>query len=411
MIVATRRAHIRRVLASLSAVLLVVVLLVATERPAQAATATGKTAVKTQLQPQAKITGVTPLLWVPAGTTLTLQCLAVGEKAYGAVAKANPYYYKAAYKGKTGYVSDSDLYTAKDATKLGLTYCSIPAQPAGPKAGSVTSSSVVLSWTDKSNNETSFKTQYSTDGGKSWKAGPSAGANAKSVKVAGLAAAKKYTLQVGASNNKGTKWSAYVTATTSKAAVAPKAASAQILRPNDGTYMLNTRKKPGPWFGHGEPYPLFVGAGSSVAKKADWTVDVDTADNQGIYARFKSAGKVTLKVEAVKNYCGSLGAGGKGVQIAVRVDDTWVGSVLYQHLSSIPADIAVGRSYSTTSLYLGKSYVGGVTNCWAGSHSHLEVRALTGGTCWSAEVAASRSVGGTPVIGAFGSGIGHKKQC
>lgn len=182
----------------------------------EAATATGKTAVTTQLEPQPKISGVTPLLWIPAGKTLTLQCLAVGEKAYGAVAKADPYYYKVTYGGKTGYAIDADLYTAKDATALGLTYCSIPAEPASPKAGSVTESSVTLSWSDKSNNETSFKTQYSTDGGKTWKAGPSAGANKTSVTVAGLKASTKYTFQVGASNNKGTRWSAYVTATTAK---------------------------------------------------------------------------------------------------------------------------------------------------------------------------------------------------
>lgn len=182
--------------------------------PSEAATASGKAAVKTQLEPQPQITGVAPILWIPAGTTLTLQCLAVGEKAYGAVAQADPYYYQVSYGGKTGYAIDADLYTAKDATALGLTYCSIPAEPTSVKAGSATSSSVVLSWADKSNNETAFKTQYSTDGGKTWKPGPSVGANKTSATVTGLAASTKYTFQVGASNNKGAKWSAYVTATT-----------------------------------------------------------------------------------------------------------------------------------------------------------------------------------------------------
>jgi hypothetical protein len=83
--------------------------------------------------------------------------------------------------------------------------------------GSVTSSSVVLSWRDASNNETKFSTQYSTDGGKTWKAGPTADVNEKSVKITGLAASKKYTFQVGATNSVGTKWSAYATATTSAA--------------------------------------------------------------------------------------------------------------------------------------------------------------------------------------------------
>jgi len=204
------------VTAVLSTLLLALASLVVMELPAQATTANGKTAVKTQLEPKAKISGVKPILWIPARTSLKLQCLAVGERAYGAVAKADPYYYKVSYHGKVGYAIDADLYTTKDAPKLGLTYCSIPAEPTKPSASSVTSSSVVLSWADKSNNETAFRTQYSTNGGKSWKAGPKAGANAKSIKVTGLAAAKKYTFQVGASNNKGTKWSAYVVTTTKK---------------------------------------------------------------------------------------------------------------------------------------------------------------------------------------------------
>lgn len=190
---------------------------------ADAATATGTTAARTQLQASPKITGGTTILWIPANTKLTLTCLAVGEKAYGAVASADPYYFKTTYGGKTGYAIDADLYTAKDADKLGLTYCSIPAQPSPVSIGTVTDTSVVLKWSDKSNNETSFKTQYSTDGGKTWKAGPSAGKNATSKTITGLKASTKYTFQVGASNNKGTKWSAYVTATTKKKPVAPSA--------------------------------------------------------------------------------------------------------------------------------------------------------------------------------------------
>lgn len=191
-------------------------MIVSMDEPAHAATAKGTTAVKTQLEPSPKISGVKPLAWIPAKTKLTLQCLAVGEKAYGALAKADPYYYKVSYKGKTGYAIDADLRTSKSATKLGLTYCSIPGKPTSPSVSSKLSSSVKLSWKDKSNNETSFRTQYSTNGGKSWKAGPKAKANAKSVTITGLKSSTKYTFQVGASNNKGTRWSAYVAATTAK---------------------------------------------------------------------------------------------------------------------------------------------------------------------------------------------------
>lgn len=204
----------RSVASSLLAALLAVAGLLAVTTDAHAATASGKTAVKTQLMPQPKISGSTPILWIPANTTLTLQCLAVGEKAYGAVAQADPYYYRVTYAGKTGYAIDADLYTSADATKLGLTYCSIPAEPGKPTISSLASSSLTLGWADNSNNETSFKTQYSTDGGKTWKAGPSASANARSISVTGLSPSTAYTFQVGASNNKGTKWSAYATATT-----------------------------------------------------------------------------------------------------------------------------------------------------------------------------------------------------
>ena len=90
----------------------------------------------------------------------------------------------------------------------------LPAEPLSPKVGSVTDATVVLSWLDLSFNETGFKTQYSTNGGKSWTAGPTAPVNAKSTTIGGLAASTKYTFQVGATNNGGTKWSAYATATT-----------------------------------------------------------------------------------------------------------------------------------------------------------------------------------------------------
>ncbi len=195
-------------------------ILVLLAQPVIAASVTGRTAVRTQLEPEPRITGVTPLAWIPANTTLTLQCLTTGEKAYGAVAKADPYYYKVTYNGVTGYLSDSDTYTAKDAPALGLASCSkpaptLPAKPGSPSVGSPTTSSLVLSWRDASNNETGFKTQYSTDGGKTWKAGPTAASGATSIKITGLSASKKYTFQVGASNGAGTHWSAYATGTTS----------------------------------------------------------------------------------------------------------------------------------------------------------------------------------------------------
>ena len=89
----------------------------------------------------------------------------------------------------------------------------LPAQPTNPKVKSTTASSAVLTWTDASNNETGFATQYRTGNG-SWVGGPSVGANVKTVTVTGLKAGTAYTFQVGARNAVGTHWSAYFTGKT-----------------------------------------------------------------------------------------------------------------------------------------------------------------------------------------------------
>lgn len=112
----------------------------------------------------------------------------------------------------------------------------LPAQPAGARVTSTTSSSAVLAWTDASNNETEFATQYRIGTG-AWVAGPSAGANATSVTVGGLAASKDYTFQVGARNAAGTRWSAYAYGTT---AAALAASPGDIIRHSDGdAYVLS----------------------------------------------------------------------------------------------------------------------------------------------------------------------------
>ena len=85
---------------------------------------------------------------------------------------------------------------------------SLPAQPTNPKVKSTTATSAVLTWTDASNNESSFVSQYRIGSG-SWVVGPSVGANATSMTVTGLKAGTSYTFQVGARNSAGTHWSAY----------------------------------------------------------------------------------------------------------------------------------------------------------------------------------------------------------
>jgi hypothetical protein len=89
----------------------------------------------------------------------------------------------------------------------------LPAQPTSPKITATTASSAVLSWTDASNNETGFVSQYRVGSG-SWIAGPSVGADSTSMTISGLTPGTSYTFQVGAWNAAGTHWSVYFYGTT-----------------------------------------------------------------------------------------------------------------------------------------------------------------------------------------------------
>jgi hypothetical protein len=103
----------------------------------------------------------------------------------------------------------------------------LPAQPTGPRVTSVSTSSAALGWTDASNNETAFVSQYRIGTGP-WVAGPSVGGNATSMTVGGLTANTTYTFQVGAKNAAGTKWSVYFYGKTA----APPTLPAQPTNPN-----------------------------------------------------------------------------------------------------------------------------------------------------------------------------------
>ena len=96
----------------------------------------------------------------------------------------------------------------------------LPAQPTNPAVTSVSTSSAALVWTDASNNETGFVSQYRIGTG-AWVAGPSASANVTSMTVNGLSPSTTYTFQVGAQNSVGTKWSTYFNGTTAAVPVLP----------------------------------------------------------------------------------------------------------------------------------------------------------------------------------------------
>jgi surface antigen len=117
--------------------------------------------------------------------------------------KQGEYWTNGAYDTRTVASSAFNYIHVKDITQT------LPAQPANPKVISTTGTSAVLAWTDASNNDTGFASQYRVTGTSAWTAGPSVGANATSMTVSGLRTGTSYTFQVGARNAKGTHWSAY----------------------------------------------------------------------------------------------------------------------------------------------------------------------------------------------------------
>lgn len=100
----------------------------------------------------------------------------------------------------------------------------LPAAPSSLHVQSTTNTSAKLTWTDASNNESNFASQYKVGNG-AWTPGPSVGANVTAMTVSGLKASTTYTFQIGAHNGAGTRWSAYTYGAT-KASPPPPAQSA-----------------------------------------------------------------------------------------------------------------------------------------------------------------------------------------
>ena len=78
-----------------------------------------------------------------------------------------------------------------------------PAAPQNLQSSGTTASSVILTWTDCSDNEEGFRIERSEDGGKTWGRCAATGPNTQAAEVTGLASAKTYAFRVFAFNKAG----------------------------------------------------------------------------------------------------------------------------------------------------------------------------------------------------------------
>jgi predicted phage tail protein len=140
-------------------------------------------------------------------TTFTSSGLTAGTKYYYRVRASNE-------------IADSGYSNVAEATTL-----SPPTAPTGLMTSGVTSTTVSLSWTDASSNETGFKIERSTDGASFSQIGTTA-QNATTFTNSGLTPGAKYYYRVRASNVAGdSSYSNVAEATTALTAVLPAPSS------------------------------------------------------------------------------------------------------------------------------------------------------------------------------------------
>jgi chitodextrinase/predicted phosphodiesterase len=107
------------------------------------------------------------------------------------------YYYRVCASNSAG---DSDYSNTASATTQGI---SLPAAPDNLSASAISSSKIDLSWTDNSDNETSFKVERSPDGASGWVEIGTANTNETTFSDTGLNPETTYYYRVCASNSAG----------------------------------------------------------------------------------------------------------------------------------------------------------------------------------------------------------------
>lgn len=113
-----------------------------------------------------------------------------------------------------------------DVAALQFLYTAAPAAPSNLAAAAVSTTEIALTWSDNSNNETSFRIERKTLGG-SYTEVASAPANSTGATVSGLTAETAYSFRVRARNGNGDSAYSNEAAAATKAVVAPCVADAQ----------------------------------------------------------------------------------------------------------------------------------------------------------------------------------------
>ncbi len=115
------------------------------------------------------------------------------------------------------------LNVAKAVGTVPAPILTIPSAPTGLVAGTVTSSSIGVGWTDTSSNESAFQLFYRPSSSTTWSS-ISYGAGTTSATVSGLTAGTSYVFMVRACNSAGcSSWSSSITVSTSTTFTVPSA--------------------------------------------------------------------------------------------------------------------------------------------------------------------------------------------
>jgi len=130
----------------------------------------------------------------------------------------------------------------RSSTTTTTTTATVPMEPASLAATTQSSSSIALTWADKSSDETGFKVQRSLDG-VNWSEVASLGSNVTSFTNTGLSASKTYSYRVYGYNSVGNSaFSNTASATTSANSVDTMPPTVRITSPSNGVKVGSSTK-------------------------------------------------------------------------------------------------------------------------------------------------------------------------